>query len=68
MFKGVAGLLTMSVLLFLIIGGWFLNIYKLTQLDFEAPYKAEIIRAVGIPVAVVGIIGGWMDIGEENKE
>jgi hypothetical protein len=45
--------------------GWVMNFYKFTQLDFEAPYKAEIIRAVGV-VPIVGAFTGWMTIGEEN--
>ena len=41
---------------------WFVNIYKFTQLDFEAPYKAEIIRGVGIPFPPLGVVVGYMDI------
>tara|TARA_Y100000310_G_scaffold209426_1_gene210045 strand:- start:6254 stop:6502 length:249 start_codon:yes stop_codon:yes gene_type:complete len=49
------------------IASWFKNIYHLSQLDFEAPYKAEVIRGIGIPVFFVPTITSWMDIGEENK-
>jgi len=49
----------------LIGSGWVLNIYKLASADFEAPYKTEIIRTVGI-FPPVGMVVGWMDIGEEN--
>ncbi len=51
----------------LIAVGWGMNFAKLVQLDFESPYKAEIIRAVGI-VPIVGAITGYMTIGEENNE
>ena len=44
--------------------GWCLNIYKLTQLDFEAPYKAEIIRGLSIPTGIGGIVG-WIDIKDK---
>lgn len=40
-----------------------MNIYKLTQCDFEAPYKAEVIRVVGI-IPPVGAIFGYMDFGK----
>lgn len=31
---------------------WCVNLYKLTQCDFQAPWKGEIIHAVGlIPIA-----------------
>jgi len=43
--------------------GWGLNIYKLTQCDFEPSYKAEIIRGVGV-VTPIGAIVGYMDIGK----
>ena len=35
----------------------------LTECDFEAPYKAEVIHAVGI-ISPVGAITGWMDFGK----
>lgn len=46
------------------VGGYTLNVVKLLQCDFEAPYKAEVIRIVGVPFAPVGIIAGWMDLGK----
>lgn len=31
---------------------WCVNLYKLTQCDFQAPYKGEVVHAVGlIPLA-----------------
>lgn len=48
-----------------IIFGWFRNIYKLTQCDFDVPLKTEVIRSVGIVVFPLGAIFGYMDIGEE---
>lgn len=43
--------------------GWFMNLYKLSQCDFEYPYKAEIIHSVGI-VPMVGAVTGWLDLGK----
>jgi hypothetical protein len=50
--------------------GWCLNVYKLTQCDFEAPYKAEVIRGIGVPFGPVGIFAGYLDIedGESHDE
>jgi hypothetical protein len=50
--------------------GWCLNVYKLTQCDFEAPYKAEVIRGIGVPFGPVGIFAGYLDIedGENHDE
>lgn len=46
---------------------WGANIYKLTENDFERPYKSEIIRIIGIPVAPMGFILGFMTIGDEEQ-
>lgn len=40
--------------------GWVLNVVKLCYCDFEAPYRAEGVRAVGIAVPPVGGFVGWM--------
>jgi hypothetical protein len=50
--------------------GWCLNVYKLTQCDFEAPYKAEVIRGIGVPFGPVGIFAGYLDIedGESHDK
>ena len=44
--------------------GFGMNIYKLANCDFEAPYKAEILRGVGIPFFPLGVVVGYMDIGK----
>lgn len=41
--------------------GWCLNVYKLTQLDFNTPYRAEVIRAVGL-FPLVGALTGYLNI------
>jgi hypothetical protein len=51
-----------ALLAIFILAGWVKNVYEITKLDFQAPYKAEIIRGgalVAFPLA--GIIG-WMNI------
>ena len=55
------------VIVLLIVGlggsiGWGLNIYKLTETNFQEPYKAEIIRGVGVFAAPLGCIIGYIDI------
>jgi len=57
-----------QILIIAIVGSsWCLNLYKLTQCDFKAPYKAEVIHGVGIipPIAVVTC---WLSFDEEAVE
>lgn len=42
--------------------GWIKNIVKLTKCDFEPSYKSEVLRIIGIPVAPMGIVIGYMDL------
>lgn len=44
--------------------GWFMNVYKLSECDFVSPYRCEGLRLIGIPVAPLGAITGYMDIGK----
>ena len=44
--------------------GWFMNLVKFLQCDFEPSYKAEVIHGVGIVIPVVGIVAGYMDFGK----
>lgn len=46
---------TIMVVLFLFIG-WVMNAVKFVNLDFKSPYKAEIIRGIGL-TPLGGIIG-----------
>ena len=45
--------------------GWIMNIYKFAQCDFDTPLKAEVIRGIGIPVAPMGAIIGFIDIKDK---
>jgi hypothetical protein len=44
--------------------GWGMNIYKFACTDFEAPYKAEIVRGIGIPFAPMGAVVGYFHIAD----
>jgi hypothetical protein len=46
--------------------GWVKNIVKFTKCDFEAPYKTEVLRGVGI-IPPIGAVIGWMTFDEEKK-
>lgn len=55
--------LVVAIALFFAAGfGYISNLVSLFGTDFEAPYKAEIIRGVGVFVPPVGIIAGYVDI------
>lgn len=53
---------------FVAIFGWGLNIYKLTQCNFEPSYRTEAIRTIGVFVAPVGAITGYMEIQDKEKK
>ena len=57
-------MLIVQVVLVVIVGtGWVKNLIKLTDCDFQAPYKAEVIHVVGL-VPPIGAITGWLDMGK----
>jgi len=67
MSKALASLGAFGIIVYFgIIGGvlfgYFSNIYKLTKCNFKAPYKAEVLRGVGIFVAPMGVIAGYCEI------
>ena len=47
--------------------GWGANIYKLSNCDFDAPYKAETLRLIGVGVFPLGIVMGYIGIEDERK-
>lgn len=65
---GALFVLVMIIALLAAIAGWWMNLVKFIKSDFEASYKSEIIRGIGIPCAPLGMVAGWMDIGDEGKE
>lgn len=53
-----------QLVILLVVGtGWIKNLIKLTECDFEAPYKAEVIHAVGL-IPPVGMVTGWLKVGK----
>lgn len=64
--KVVAGFSVLAIFITLTLGiGWCINIVKFCSCDFKAPYKAEILRGVSIPVAPLGGIIGYMKIEDK---
>lgn len=63
--KNYNGVFLVLIFIWLCIYGWVLNIYKLVKLDFEPPYKAEVIRIIGVPVGIVGSVIGYINFDEE---
>lgn len=57
-------LLYFLIVIFCVIG-WIMNIGKLVACDFEGPYKAEIIRTVGVFAFPAGIVIGYMTIEDK---
>ena len=51
------------VVVLLIGTGWVKNLIKLSDCDFEAPYKCEVVHVVGV-VPFIGAVTGWMDFGK----
>ena len=43
--------------------GWVKNVIKLSDCDFQEPYKAEVIHTIGL-IPPVGAITGWLDLGQ----
>lgn len=62
----ILGFVYLLIVVF-VAGGWGTNLYKLVQLDFESPYKAEFIRSIGV-LPPIGMFVGWMTIGEEDND
>ena len=51
------------VILLVVVIGWVKNVIKLSECDFEAPYKAEVVHTIGL-VPFVGMVTGWLDVGK----
>jgi len=65
--KNQKGFTLTEIIIFIVLAlaftGWVKNIIKLSDCDFEAPYKAEVIHVLGI-LPPVGMITGWLDMGK----
>jgi len=53
-------LATQIILLIAMLISWPTNLYKLIKCDFEAPYKGEIIHAIGI-IPPASLVTVWFD-------
>jgi len=55
-------MLVPMLLVCLFVSGWVMNVVKVCQCDFEAPFKAETIRGVGVFIPPVGAVAGGCTI------
>jgi hypothetical protein len=55
------------IIIVLCFTGWIKNIIKLSNCDFEPSYRSEVLRIIGIPVAPMGIVIGYMDLTDEKQ-
>lgn len=46
-----------------IIGCWIVNLVKLVECDFEAPYKNEAIHAIGL-IPVASVVTVWFGVDD----
>lgn len=44
--------------------GYAMNLYGFFTCDFQAPYKAEVIRGIGVVNPAIGCITGWINLGQ----
>ena len=59
----IGGLIVLGI--YFVLGfGYVSNIVKLCYCDFASPYKAEVIRVVGIFMPPVGVVVGYLNLGE----
>lgn len=55
------------IIVIVVFSGWTMNIIKLFDQDFEAPYKTEALRGVGL-IPPIGMVTGWMDFDGESSQ
>ncbi len=59
--KGVVGPLLFLLICVGATVGWVMNVVKLVGCDFAEPWKEEILRGIGLFVAPLGCIFGWLN-------
>jgi hypothetical protein len=64
-FKTVFVLGVLFALVFLAMG-WVTNVVRFVKADFEAPYKNEIVRGIGIPFVPLGVVMGYIHIDDSH--
>lgn len=63
------GRIFFTIILWLVLFiGYVGNIIKLLKCDFQASYKAEIIRTIGIFIPPMGCIVGYIPIEDKKQE
>lgn len=65
--SGVTVLMCIMIMILLVVTilyGSVMNVVKLVECDFKAPYKAECLRIIGIPTGL-GVVFGYMEIKDE---
>ena len=62
-FASQIGVIAIGILVMI---GYISNIVKLLDCDFDAPYKSEAIRIVGILVPPVGVFTGYMELKDSK--
>lgn len=60
---GIVGYAAIIIYFIAIIPSWPVNIYQLTQCDFEAPYKCEVIHSAGL-IPLASPVTVWVDTGK----
>ena len=55
-------ILLLQVLLIVVFGtAWLANLYRFVKCDFEAPWKGEVIHAVGLVVPPAALVTMWFN-------
>jgi hypothetical protein len=62
--KNPVGLTVIILFALLLLLSWPVNLVRFIQCDFKAPYKAEVIRGIGIPIVPVGIVAAYLPLGK----
>ena len=64
--KAQAEIFGLFLIIIVVLGGigWVKNIIELTKCDFKSPYKAEVVRVVGL-LPMVGAITGWITVEDK---
>jgi len=58
------GILLFYIALIGVMGtGYVKNVIKLSDCDFEAPYKSEVIHGIGL-FPPIGAVTGWLNVGK----
>jgi hypothetical protein len=65
--KAIGSCFLIAILVVAPISSWVVNLIKLTECDFESPYKCEVVHAVGI-IGPVSLVTVWFDTDASQAE